>query len=229
MNLESVFSIIGFVEKRKAARYLLILLNVALLITLTNYCYVLTIGDYSFAAIESKAEVLNYFVRGNFLIPFILFVMVWLATELLGTWIVNSFASWILKLTMPLKREMIEKDSFMNIGWLRSLTEKLSQDTVTRNAAWNQPPLIIEMQCALSQKFIRDALMTSIRFMICVIIAAFVVKEFPIWLLLLTAVAVYIAFHAGRLFYLTLEMLPFFITQYQEAANRIKEEGKTRQ
>lgn len=229
MGIENVISFIEFVEKRKAAKYILILLNIVLLVMLTHYCYVWTVKDYSLSSITSSAQVLEFFIHGDFLIPFIMFTLIWLTTEFVGTWVVNRFVSWILKFTMPLKRLIIENDSFVNIKWLRKLTELLSQDTVTRNAAWNQNPQLIEAQCALSQKFIRDALSTSVRFTMCVIIATICVKDFSIFLLLLTGVVVFVAFYAGRLFYMMFEVMPFFVARYQDAARRIYEKKKSKE
>lgn len=229
MSIENVFSFIDIVEKRKVARYTLILLNALLLCMLTHYCYTWTIGAYSFANFESTEQVLNYFLTGRFLIPFLMFLLIWLTTDLMGTWMVNKFVSWVLKYTMPLKRAMLENDSFMTIGWLRNLTTLLSQDKVSRNAVWNQNPQQIEMQCAHGQKFIRDSLQILVRFVICIFIAFFCISGFPIILLLLTLVLIFFSFHFGRLFYLMFEVIPFFAHQYQEAAKRIQAQDKTKE
>jgi hypothetical protein len=146
-----------------------------------------------------------------------------LITEFIGTWFVNSYVSWILKFTMPLKRAVLEGDSFMKVTWLHKLTRMLSQDTLTRNAAWNHDPRIIEMQSVHGQKFIRDALMTSIRFLICVIIATCCVKEFSIYFMFLTIAIIAIAFLTSRLFYLFFEVMPFFVERYQDAAKRMRD------
>lgn len=227
MNIDSIPSLFDFIEKRKVAKAILTFLNIALLAMLTHYCYVWTMGKYTLFN-QPNEIIADYILTGKFLVPFIMFVLIWLITSFLGTIIINYYVSWILKFTNPLKKAVLEKESFIKINWLRRLTEVLSQDRLSRNAAWNNDLGRITRDCVNGQLFIHSALMISVRFVICVIIATCAQKgDFPVVFALFTGVIVFIAFYASRLFYLFFEVMPFFVERYQEAARDIREENKT--
>src|SRR5574337_1048818 len=125
---------IEFIEKRNSPRYVLATLNVLFLIVLTHYCYTWTVEKYSLSETNLGEQTFTFITSGYFLIPFLMFILIYMLTDFLGTLVTNIYAGKILKVTKTIKAGMLEEESFMRTFWLRRTTELLSRDKLSRKA-----------------------------------------------------------------------------------------------
>jgi hypothetical protein len=71
------------------------ILNLVFAVSLTSYLYIRTHGSYHIFKLSQREEIFNFFTRGEFIIPFSLFVIVYYITQWIPAVVLSAITFWL--------------------------------------------------------------------------------------------------------------------------------------